>query len=491
LSDEQEPRSGRTFEEQLAADLERHRREVDPGENEETTPPADERIETCCIWVTECYPPSHAAALFSSLNELGWNRRWPLDPYGDEVTGWLERARGGPYLGAWLNLGHLVRKEEEKRFFGSDVKVTELPEGIDYAYGYVRSLLPSLTILTMQFVLDEHGSKSLEDTVRGSFETRLEGRDGMRYFDSVANQKREAAHETRAELTARCCGWFQEHVPGLFSADDGATSFPRCELVVFDKARPFERMPGSRIGYLWPLDMGNETDAYEGSARPGVRLGRPSPFDEDQLMLVLAAKRDDLASEEAFTPYGGKDRTGIARAFHDSAEGLMSVWTLNAMLQTYERRLARLRDSVGEINIQDPEGAAEKIQRAQSQLVRLSTDMLPLTSEVGDLCEKKEYLLRLAPEFESLIEYPGGRLKFVENSQEDLSRRAARARELEGELREVVMTVGSVVGTVSQERSSQANLRLQGRLTFLTWVLVALTVVLVILTLVLVVIELT
>jgi hypothetical protein len=104
---------------------------------------------------------------------------------------------------------------------------------------------------------------------------------------------------------------------------------------------------------------------------------------------------------------------------------------------------------------------------------------------------RDQYLFRLAPEFESLIEYPWGRLKFVENSQEDLSRRAARARELEGELREVVMTVGSVVGAVSQERSSQANLRLQGRLTFLTRVLVALTVVLVILTLVLVVIELT
>jgi len=43
-----------------------------------------------------------------------------------------------------------------------------------------------------------------------------------------------------------------------------------------------------------------------------------------------------------------------------------------------------------------------------------------------------------------------------------------------------VMTVGAVVGAVSQERSSQANLRLQGRLTFLTWVLVALTIVLVV-----------
>lgn len=64
--------------------------------------------------------------------------------------------------------------------------------------------------------------------------------------------------------------------------------------------------------------------------------------------------------------------------------------------------------------------------------------------------------------------------------QEDLSRRAARARELEGEVPDVVMTVGSVVGAISQERSSRPNLRLQSRLTFLTRVLLALTIVLVV-----------
>jgi hypothetical protein len=98
---------------------------------------------------------------------------------------------------------------------------------------------------------------------------------------------------------------------------------------------------------------------------------------------------------------------------------------------------------------------------------------------VVDLCEKEKYFLRVAPEFESLIEYPWGRQSFVAINREDLLRRAARARELEGELREVVMTLGSVVGAISQERSSRANLRLQGRLTLLTWGLVFLTVVLV------------
>jgi hypothetical protein len=480
LSDEQESQSHHAFEEREALTLEWHRREVDPSENEETSPPDDERIETCCIWLTECYPPSHAAALLSGLKKLGWDKRRPMDLYGDEVTGWLERMRGHLYAGAWLNLGHIVRNDEGNRFVGADPRGAELPDGVDYAYGYVRSMLPSLTVLTLQFVLDDQSAESLEETVRGIFETRVEERDGVRQYATVGNQKKEAAHNARAVLRERCCGWFRQHVPGLFSSGEDQTFFPRCEFVVFDVARPFERPPGGvRNDYLWPLGMGNVSGAFEGSNLSGVRLGLPSPFDEDQLALVLAAKRDEMASEDDFQPYGGKNRSGMSRWLHDYAVGLMSVWALNAMLRAYERRLAGLRDSVGDIDVRDPAGAAEKIQVAQSQLIGLSTDLLPLTSELIDLCEKVQYFLQLAPKFESMIEYPWGRLEFGEVNREDLLRRAARARELEGELREVVMTVGSVVGAISQGRSSRANLRLQGRLTFLTWVLVALTIVLV------------
>jgi hypothetical protein len=80
---------------------------------------------------------------------------------------------------------------------------------------------------------------------------------------------------------------------------------------------------------------------------------------------------------------------------------------------------------------------------------------------------------------ESTQQTSRGRLRFGAVYREDLLRRAKRASELEGELRQVVMTVGSVVGAISQEHASRANLRLQGRLTILTWVLVVLTVVLV------------
>jgi hypothetical protein len=283
-----------------------------------------------------------------------------------------------------------------------------------------------------------------------------------------------------AELRTRCCDWFREHLPGLFSSGEDETSFPRCEFVVFDKAKPFERPSGGgRKDYLWPLGMGDLPDAYEGSTLPGMRLGIPSPIDKDRLALVLAANREEMPLEEYFRPYGGKDRSGMSRWLHQYAEGLISVWTLNAMLRAYERRLVELRDGIGEIDVQDPQGAAQKVQRAQSRLVLLSTDLLPLTPEVVDVCEKEKYFLHLAPEFESLIEYPWGRVRFGAVYREDLLRRAKRARELEREPRQVVMTVGSVVSAISQERSSRANLRLQGRLTFLTWVLVFLTVVLV------------
>lgn len=478
LSEERESLSERTSRTQDTPTLEWHRRELDPRENEDTSPPVDELIETCCIWVAECYPPSHAAALVSGLKKLGWDEMRPMDVYGDEVVGWLEQQRTHSYSGAWLNLGRIVREGDKKRSTVSDERFAELPEGVMHAYAYVRSLLPSLTVLTVQFVLDDHSAESLEETARRTFETRVEERDGARYFANVGAQKREAAYEARAELRSRCCNWFREHLPGLFSSGEDETSFPRCEFVVFDKAKPFERPSGGgRKDYLWPLGIGDLPDVYEGSTLPGVRLGLPSPFDKDRLALVLAAKREGMPMDEYFRPYGGKNRSGMSHWLREYAEGLMSVWTLNAMLRTYERRLAGLRDGIGETDVQDLQGAARKVQRAQSRLVLLSTDLLPPTSEVVDLCEK--YFLHLTPKLESLTEYPSGTLEFGAVYREDLLRRAKRARELEGELRQVVMTVGSVVGAISQEHASRANLRLQGRLTILTWVLVVLTVVLV------------
>jgi len=480
LSDDQRPRSELTREEQIASDLEWHRREVDPKENEETTPPDEESIETCCIWVTECYPPSQAAGLVSGLRKLGWDKRQPWDPYGYSAVGWLERERGNAYAGAWLNLGRVVREGQKRRFLGSDIRETVLPEGIDYADAYVQNLLPSLTVLTVQFVLDDRGARYVEETARTMFETRTEKVNDSYYFATVANQKKEATRETRAELRARCNGWVREHVPGLFSVQEQAAPFPTCELLIFDKAQPFERTSGGREEYLWILDVEHEMDAWKGINLPTVRLSLPSWFDEDELALVLAANREEIASNEDLSPYGGKTRHGMAAWLYHSAGGLMSVWALHAVLRVYERRLASLRDSIGEIDIGNPEEASHRVQHSQSWLIGLSTDLLPLTSELADLCGKKDYFLRLVPEFESMIEYPWGKLNFVEIRREDLSRRSLRTRELEGELREVVMTVGAVVGAVSQERSSQANLRLQGRLTFLTWVLVALTIVLVV-----------
>ncbi len=481
MSEGRRPRSELSPEERIAQDLEWHRKEIDPRDNEETTPPAEESIETGCVWVAECYSPSHASALVSGIKDLGWDRRRPTDLYGDEPLAWLERQRGHPYGGAWLNLGTVVKEGEEGRFIGSDCRVSELPAGVDFAFARVRNVLPSLTVLTMQFVLEDALAESLEKMVRRTYETYFETRGDIQHFATVSNQKMETVRRTRAELRARCCRWFREHLPGLFSSEGEGTYFPTCEFVVFDAARPFERpRSGGRIDYLWPLRMDHGMDAWEGPDLTGVRLGLPSPFDEEQMALTLAAKRDDLPSQEDLRGYGGRSRFGLANWLEGYVEGLMTVWSLHAMLRVYERRLATVRDGVGQLDVQEPEIAARNIQSAQARLIRTSTDLLPLTSELEDLCEEEQSFSRLTPKFESLIEYPWGRLNLSEVRREDLLRRTKRTREFDGELREVVMTGGSVVGTISQERSTRANLRLQGRLTFLTWVLVVLTVVLVV-----------
>jgi hypothetical protein len=70
-------------------------------------------------------------------------------------------------------------------------------------------------------------------------------------------------------------------------------------------------------------------------------------------------------------------------------------------------------------------------------------------------------------------------LQFTEDLRQNILDRSKRLRALEEEVRQVLTISGTVASTISQERATSQNLRLQGEVALLTKVLVFLTVVLV------------
>lgn len=469
--------------------LKYHHEQADPEDNRNTTPPEDECIEIHSIWVAECYAPSHTDDLLSSIKELGWDQEKITDFFTGGVTGWLEEGRRSPFGGSWLNLSVIV-KPGQKSFIGTDLKVAELPVGVDYAQGYAFNVLSSLTIITIQFVLTDETATTLEGPLRASVHTTVEQEGDVKRFMTVPNQKQEAVEKVRVELRQSCASWFKNNLPGLFSNNTLGGDFPTCEFITLQQSRPFDRpsddMPHD--SYLWLLGMDYDSDAWDNPDLAGLRLEVPfGGYQKHPYSLVLAGKKDEIAPKEDFRMYGGRNRSGYAGWLSNRIDNLLVIWTLHALLRAYEQQLASLRDQAGALDLRRLTNTAEKLQSMQADLVQLSGDLLPLSSELTDFSEAEERFVRYAEEFRPVMTFLRVRdLRLLENLRQSILDRSKRVRGLEAEVRQVLMTIGTIASTISQERSASSqeratdeNLRLQSQVERLTRVLVVLTIVLV------------
>jgi hypothetical protein len=454
----------------------------DPEDNRNTTPPDDERIEVHSVWVAECYAPSHTASLMAGIRGLGWDQERVTDFFKGGVSGWLNEGRKSPYGGAYLNLSPIERPGQ-RRFIGPEIRVADLPDSVDYARGYAFNILSSLTIITLQFVLTDEAATVLEDTLRTPLRTVFEEEGDTTRIITVVNGKQEAVHRARVNLRSECATWFKENIPGLFSEGSLDGDFPTCEFITLQQARPFERSPkGTPIdNYKWLLGMEHDSDAWNSSSLPGLRLEVPTRgFQQSPYALVLAGKKDEIASDEDLSMYGGRNRNGYTGWLDQRIDGVLSVWSLQALLAAYEQRLAVLRDQAGGLSFREPADTANQLQSIQTDLVRLSSDLLPMSSELAEFSDTKWRIERLAEEFLPVMQFLRDRgLQFTEDLRQNILDRSKRLRALEEEVRQVLTISGTVASTISQERATSQNLRLQGEVALLTKVLVFLTVVLV------------
>jgi hypothetical protein len=203
-------------------------------------------------------------------------------------------------------------------------------------------------------------------------------------------------------------------------------------------------------------------------------------FQQSPYALVLAGKKDEIASDEDLSMYGGRNRNGYTGWLDQRIDGVLSVWSLQALLAAYEQRLAVLRDQAGGLSFREPADTANQLQSIQTDLVRLSSDLLPMSSELAEFSDTKWRIERLAEEFLPVMQFLRDRgLQFTEDLRQNILDRSKRLRALEEEVRQVLTISGTVASTISQERATSQNLRLQGEVALLTKVLVFLTVVLV------------
>ena len=371
----------------------RDTRSTDDQDNAETEPPADESIDTKCIWAVELYTPSQISELLQRFEKLGWNRDDPTMPDrnpADWIQSFRESARGG----GWFNLGPLYR-HGDRRFFHQG-REAPLPDGVDYAVASMYSLTSSVTCIVIGFLLDENPGHRFEDALRLKRQSMIEPlRRGGYRLPGPLHLKETDIKRIRRDLREMSADWFRTNLPGVFSGGALAGEFPTCEFTTLRKTLPCpgreDRDPHADK-WLGILNIDYDLDAWQAENLPGLKFVWPLMRDREKRFHAVLTCREDMVSDDTLRTYGGGGRTSYTIYIDRHVNGLLSRWGLLGLFAGYERHLNTTRDSA-------TFGSAPRT-KALRQLDMLRghvTQSVDISAAAADLKHLSEQCLTSAP----------------------------------------------------------------------------------------------
>lgn len=322
-----------------------HRDKHDPKELAKTMPPDTENIELHCVWVSEAYSPSNINRLIATLKKLGWDTPEKNIGERESLTGWIRQGRSFGLGSSWKNGGIILSRGDNARFFGSDIRRAKLPHGVEYGYLSIRNITSSLTLVTIQFVLNDEAAASLNTPFNGTYRTKVEYRPSMlnskgaAYIGAV-EQKRRAIQKELDIIHSNFHDWFRKNLPGYF-ASLGTGDFPTIDLITSrlyeqpsDEDKKFkEHYTDLMFDYgveIWKC----KTDSNLELRLPCRRADRP--------IAALFGNYDKLTENNE--TYGGKNRSGLVNKLHLAFGETMALWTTQNLLLSYESQLSGIRD---------------------------------------------------------------------------------------------------------------------------------------------------
>ena len=428
--------------------------------NAASTPHDEEHIRVRCLWAVEYYSASYIDDLLDNLRKLGWlSARGMFE--AEDPASWLARSRRDS-TGGWKSVGYLVSEGTVVDLPG-EAGTARLPAGVDSAYLTMGLITPSLVTVAVCFTFDDEQSGVLEDALRTDRQTcTKKTRRGWEHYQPES-QKFNHIRQIRHDLVRMATDWFSENLPGVFSSGQLDREVPTCEFLTFRKADP---IPSQHEDddivrfYLMMLGVYWDTDIWVMANCTGVKFSFPhSVFFGPPNHCVLTTSESEIGS-------------GNPHHFGDqqTMQTILCAWGILALLGSYEARLRKLRDSVSSASKQP-----QDITNVLDEMV--ASDSIDIMAVVTELASASSRGLRLFGPM-TRMEPRRPNLARVE-SLKDLFRDATRngaigLKEIERATSDRLTQFGSLVG-------ARENVRLQRKITTLTWVLVGIGAVSVVL----------
>lgn len=442
---------------------------------EESRLPETEGVELEGVLIAECYLPSHADSLRSSVAELGWDHRTLSD---DNVLDWLKAARLRQHVGGWLNLG-TIRPPGAKGLMPVELEA-ELPEHVQYAQARIFHLLASTSTLLLHFSIDEETACQIGDPFRQDYETTArQVRDGWKYTDPLQHRSAEF-RKIRRRLVDECADWLRDRAPGFFAETASSGRFPHAEVIMFSESKPCQGHGEYHMNHFMSV-MGLEQDshAFAFSHAEDLLLVRPTVMNDDPSALILTGRRKDVVEELDLRSGSDEGQGRVSGVLSWLLSGTVTVWSLGTVLRVFEAEIAQLRDRLARAETVD--GAPDqRLLDIQRQLLNMSQDLFPFATEFEEFCGSKErFSAHLEGEFtpiaDWLIELDAP--TFLEGLRSSWRDKAGRLLAFESGLRDLTVTAASTASSESQRRLTEASHDLQRRIGVFSALLVLLAII--------------
>ncbi|WDF75257.1 hypothetical protein [Novosphingobium sp. KACC 22771] len=292
----------------------------------------NEHVRTWCLWTVEFYTPDNIGKLRDALDRL--------KPAGMEYEErgpgqWLRQNRGR--AGNSMEL-YFVPKGRPGLGIGHYCPLPDFAEG---AHGTIENATPSLTILTMHFLLKDSERDCLEIELHRDHPSKITQKPkGVLSISGVSDEQRRAVEDKRLHWISQATSWHRENFPGLLSGNGELVS--SCVLDVVDGAEP---LGVERTNLLEALDLVRSYEVYENRMRDGqglLKLSRGAGSARLGGLRLLSINRERLAEFET-VGYGNDDDGRVAHI--DAMFRRTYTWiALPRVLDFYDRRAVQARD---------------------------------------------------------------------------------------------------------------------------------------------------
>ena len=369
-----------------------YERSHDVEENEKKRVPADLELRVPMVWGCELYGPAEISDLYAGLQKLEWGI---VSQVGDNdgIEKWVKQQRAYGREGGWLNGGRAIGLDQRGKYLGIN-NYAPLPKGVSSLDVEVFQLSPSLTGVLVGFRLDSRMARRYEDEINREHKTYRKriSRSTSISIIGPENQKVDSIANVRSSLRRLVSDWYEQHLPGYFSAQDREEVFPIMELLTVKKGPILHEPPDTprmaRVGWRWLLSRVSPTLVWTSQQNEGIQLVLGEDREKEGGRFITAAMDESRFSEESMKMYGGKSTDSLIYVGNQSLRYILP----------YAATMEYLKEQTRYLNI-----SREKLKKARAGRANLSRTM----QAISQFFDQTLGVPALARELQSKSKRPG------------------------------------------------------------------------------------